>query len=71
MPITFLTVLIVPGKIVQRIKDLSTNRNTLKERMLSVNSDIENQLISYLNKSTFCLFASTKEHILSHPLAFY
>jgi hypothetical protein len=49
-------------KIIQRIKDLSISRNTIKERILSMNSNIESQLINDLNKSTFysiCVDEST------------
>jgi len=39
--------------IIQLIKDLSISRNTIKERILSMNSNIENQLIHNLNQSSF------------------
>ncbi|KAE9532699.1 hypothetical protein AGLY_009780 [Aphis glycines] len=48
--------------IIQRIKDLSISRNTIKERILSMNSNIENQLIHDLNQSSFfsiCIDEST------------
>jgi hypothetical protein len=50
--------------IIQRIKDLSISRNTIKERILSMNSNIENQLIHDLNQSSFFfLFASMRVQI--------
>jgi hypothetical protein len=48
--------------IIQRIKDLSISRNTVKERILNMNSNIENQLIHDLNQSSFfsiCIDEST------------
>jgi len=35
------------------IKDLSISRTTIKERILTMNSNAENQLINDLNKSIF------------------
>jgi len=53
-------------------KDLSISRNTIKERMLNMNSNIENQLIHELNQSSFfsiCIDASTD--ITSHRLCVF